>query len=73
MTLKDKAKVQVGIVNQSLDSVLENLNNIEVTNSEPIQQREKLGIKTQLFARIDFHMDVARKALDALDQTLANR
>lgn len=72
MPLKDKANIQAGIVNQSLLEVTRSFECIEVTETENTTTvQEKLGIKTQLYARIDFHMDVARKAIHSLEDIIA--
>lgn len=62
---------QVAIVNQSLLDVVENLENISLCEAETTtSQSEKLGIKTQLYARCDFHMEVAKRALKALETSI---
>lgn len=72
MTLKDKINVQVGIVNQSLSAVMQGFEAIELCEAEKeTTSEEKLGIKAQLYARIDHHMVAARKAFESLEQAIA--
>lgn len=74
MTQKDKAAVQVGIVNQSLLAVVQGLEEVEQSALESTTTtEEKLGIKTQLYARVDFHLETARRALDVLEDIIAKK
>ncbi len=72
--LKDKAIVQVGIVNQSLLEVVNGIEQLDANSQDQTTtEQEKKGIAYQLDARIGFHMQAARQAIDTLERLIATK